>query len=101
MKFVDRNVNHEELEEEGKRGKRKRKNNNNNNAELRKKGNVKDSWKMRKEEVRENLLMLIVVEAPSTLLLLYITGVRPPLLSAQHPLNYSAAAFNSTASASS
>jgi hypothetical protein len=53
---------------------------NNNNAELRKKDNVKDySWKMRKEEVGENLLMLIVVEAPSTLLLLlYITGVRPP-----------------------
>ncbi len=56
---------------------------------------------MRKEEVGENLLMLIVVEAPSTLLLLYITGLRPPLLSAQHPLNYSAAAFNSAASASS
>jgi hypothetical protein len=56
---------------------------------------------MRKEEVGENLLMLIVVEAPSTLLLLYITGVRPPLLSAQHPLNYSAAAFKSAASASS
>ncbi len=45
--------------------------------------------------------MLIVVEAPSTLLRLYVTGVRPPLLSAQHPLNYSAAAFNSAASASS
>jgi hypothetical protein len=80
VKFVNGNVNHEELEEEAKRGKRKEKTTtNNNNAELRKKDNVKDySWKMRKEEVGENLLMLIVVEAPSTLLLLYITGVRPP-----------------------
>jgi hypothetical protein len=81
VKFVSGNVNYEELEEEAKRGKRKEKTTtttNNNNAELRKKYNVKDSWKMRKEEVGENLLMLIVVEAPSTLLLLYITGVRPP-----------------------